>query len=369
MHATLRTVTALAALLGAACTEPADDTPTSADRDADGRMTDEAVQAWHEQQGRLTGVNFIPSTAVNELEMWQDETYDPTTIDRELGWAQDAGFNTVRVFLHDKLWTADPGAFTARIDDFLTIADRHHVKTILVIFDNVWVATSALGPQPEPVPGVHNSRWVKSPELAEIWDFPDQPDVQARLEAYAKGVITAFADDPRVVMWDLFNEPGSPPTFELAGPLLEASFRWGREIGPSQPLTAGVWLGHTTWDLSLRQLALSDVPSFHLYATADALETTLASLEGVTDRPLVCTEYMARTLDSTFQSNLPVFDRHDVGAISWGLVSGRTQTIYPWGSTEGAPEPAVWFHDVFRADGTPFSEAEVAFLRARAPAL
>lgn len=361
----MRPVVLLLAL--AACASPSEDSPVvPSTRDAEGRMTLDAAWAWHDAHPRLTGVNFVPSTAVNELEMWQDATWDPATIDRELGWAEDLGFDTLRVFLHDKLWTADPEGFTARIDAFLQLADAHHLGTMLVVFDNVWVGTSALGPQPEPVPGVHNSQWVKSPEFSEIVGFPDDPALRSRLEAYVKGVTTAFRDDPRVVAWDLVNEPGSLPISDRAAPLVEASFAWAREVGPSQPLTAGVFLAPTSWSLSLRQLELSDVASFHAYSTAHWLEALLVDLEATTDRPIVCTEYMARTLGSTFASNLPVFDAHDAGAISWGLVAGRTQTIYPWGSPEGAPEPEVWFHDVLRPDGTPFDADEVTFLRARA---
>jgi hypothetical protein len=58
-----------------------------------------------------------------------------------------------------------------------------------------------------------------------------------------------------------------------------------------------------------------------------------------------------------------VFHELNVGAINWGLVSGRTNTIYPWGSPEGAEEPNVRFHDVFRRDDTPFDQQEIDLLR------
>lgn len=72
---------------------------------------------------------------------------------------------------------------------------------------------------------------------------------------------------------------------------------------------------------------------------------------------------MARPLGSKFQTHVPIFSDANIGAINWGLVSGRTNTIYAWGSPEGTEEPAVWFHDIFRKDGTAFDQQEVEVLK------
>src|SRR4029077_2592941 len=44
--------------------------------------TKERARAWADSTGWLVGSNFIPSTAINQLEMWQAATFDPRTIDR-----------------------------------------------------------------------------------------------------------------------------------------------------------------------------------------------------------------------------------------------------------------------------------------------
>ena len=80
-------------------------------------------------------------------------------------------------------------------------------------------------------------------------------------------------------------------------------------------------------------------------------------------RPIICTEYMARTNNSKFITHLPIFKRYHVAAINWGLVSGKSNTIFPWGSKPGTSEPTIWFHDVFRKDGTPFNKEEVTFIK------
>ena len=69
-----------------------------------GRWTAERAKAWYAGLPWQVGSNFIPSTSSNQLEMWQAETFDPATIERELAWAAGLGMKSMRVFLHDLLW-------------------------------------------------------------------------------------------------------------------------------------------------------------------------------------------------------------------------------------------------------------------------
>jgi hypothetical protein len=320
------------------------------------------------------GCNFIPSTASNQLEMWQAETFDPKTIDRELGWAADLGFNAVRVYLHDLLWTQDREGFLGRLDSFLGCAASHGIGTLLVLFDDVWFPEAQLGPQPEPHPGRHNSRWLESPGLPALQRYAEDAALRERLADYVRGVVGRFASDPRVLLWDLYNEPGGfpSPVSEPVGaaclPLLGDVFDWARDVEPEQPLTSGLWIPvkPIPEEIGALQRARSDVVSFHHYGPPDDLRRLCEQLRSETDRPLLCTEYLARQLHSRFETHLPIFRELGIGAIHWGLVSGRTQTIYPWWSwfqDEPQPEPEVWFHDVLHADGTPFDPAETEFLR------
>ena len=335
------------------------------------RWTVDQAWAWWEQQPWTVGVNFTPSTACNQLEMWQAETFDPSTIERELRWAADLGFNTLRTYLHDLLWAEDPDGFAGRVDTFLGLADAHGARAILVLFDDVWNVEFGLGPQPEPYPGRHNSRWVQGPGLQVLESYDHH---RARLETYVCGLIGAFAEDGRVLAWDLYNEPGGVaapsgrPVDARCLPLLADVFDWARSVDPRQPLTSGTFKIAHAQDPRIRamQLAASDIVSFHHYGGAEDLERVIESLARQTGRPLLCTEYLARTEGSRFETHLPVFQRHRVGAVSWGLVAGRTQTQYPWSSwldAEPLSEPDVWFHDILRPDGTPYNQEETAFLR------
>ncbi len=325
------------------------------------RWTPEQAQAWYAQQPWLVGCNFTPSTAINQLEMWQAETFDPETIARELGWAQSLGFNTVRVYLHDLAWLADAPGFTARINRYLDIAFARGIRTLFTIFDDCWNTDPHIGPQPAPKPFTHNSGWVQSPGKA----VSCEPSQWARLEDYIRAVVGALRADERVLMWDVYNEPGNNGLLEKSLPLLQKAFEWTRAAQPSQPVTAGLWLDLPALNEFL--LAASDVITFHNYNEPDHLMAQIQSLR-VHNRPLVCTEYMARRFGSTFQTNLPVFKAERVGCYNWGLVCGKTQTNYPWGHDPKDGEPQVWFHDIFYPDGRPYDPAETAAIRSLAGA-
>jgi hypothetical protein len=342
------------------------------------RWSEEKADAWYQQQPWLVGSNYVPADAINELEMWQAETFDAAQIDKELGWAEGLGMNTMRVFLHDLLWQQDPAGFKQRLEKFLVIAERHHIRPIFVLFDSVWDPHPKLGPQHPPIPGVHNSGWVQSPGASGLADASQYP----RLEQYVKGVVGAFANDRRVLAWDVWNEPNNtngPPWSEqepkakreLVAGLLPRVFAWARSVQPQQPLTSGVWDGED-WSpgaklSSIQQIQLeqSDVLSFHSYDWPEQFEARVKSLEKY-KRPIICTEYMARSVGSTFDTILPIAKAHHVGAINWGFVAGKTQTYFPWDSWERPyvlSPPAVWFHDVFRADGKPYREREADLIR------
>jgi hypothetical protein len=311
---------------------------------------------WYEVQPWIVGCNFTPSTAGNQIELWQEESFDIKTIKRELDWASNLGFNTVRVYLHDLVWLADPDGFKGRMNLFLDSASRLGIRPIFVFFDDCWNQRSSLGKQPDPKPGVHNSIWVQSPGSSIVTD----PSKWGRLENYVRDVISSFQSDERILLWDLYNEPGNNKLGEFSLGLLKSVFKWAREVEPTQPLSVGVWYDNPI--LNKFQLRASDVVTFHNYKEVASLEKQIENLKGY-GRPLICTEYMARSMGSRFETQLPVFKRERVGCINWGLVSGRTQTFYPWGSLEGSPEPREWFHDILRRDGTPFDAREVSLIK------
>jgi Cellulase (glycosyl hydrolase family 5) len=343
------------------------------------RWSEQKANDWYARQPWLVGSNYIPRSAINELEMWQADTFDPAQIDQELGWAESLGMNTMRVFLHDLLWQQDAAGFQKRLDQFLGIAAKHHIRPLLVLFDSCWDPLPKLGPQHPPIPGVHNSGWVQSPGAKALADPAQVP----RLKAYVQGVVGAFAKDDRILGWDVWNEPGSDTTgsypktemkmsekLSRVETLLPQAFAWAREVNPTQPLTSGVWdidiaKDEAPDEIQRIQLRESDVITFHNYSWPESFKAEVAWLRKFR-RPIICTEYMARPAGSTFDQILPLAKEEHVAAINWGFVAGKTQTYYPWESWQHPyilNDPPVWFHEVLRSDGTPYRQAEVELIR------
>jgi len=364
----------LAMAMGLAATFAA---PTQA-REASGRWTPAEAKTWYDKQPWTLGSNYVPANAINELEMWQADTFDAERIDLELGWAQKLGMNTMRVFLHDLLWQQDPAGFKQRIDRFLTIAAKHNIKPIFVLFDSCWDPEPKLGPQRPPIPGVHNSGWVQSPGVAMT-----DPSQYPRLEQYVKDIVGSFGKDNRVLAWDVWNEPDNPgggnydpkepkDKVALVAKLLPQVFTWARSASPTQPLTSGVWHDDDWSDpaklnaVERTQIEQSDVISFHNYGWPEEFASRVQQLKGY-GRPLICTEYMARGAGSTIDGVLPLAKKLDVGMVNWGFVEGKSQTIMPWDSwlrPYTQQPPTLWFHDLLHGDGTPYRQREAEILRA-----
>ena len=342
------------------------------------RWTEKIARDWYAKQPWLVGSNYIPATAINQLEMWQQETFDPVWIETELGWAEDLGMNTMRVFLHDLIWKQDADGYQRRIDRFLGICARRNIKPIFVLFDSCWDPFPQMGTQRPPRPGVHNSGWVQSPGAA-ILPNPAEYD---RLRRYVQEVIGAYRYDRRVLAWDLWNEPdntndGSYKKLEPANKqqlvleLLPKVFGWAHDMEPRQPVTSGLW--HGDWSsrdkltpIEKIQIEQSDVISFHSYDPPEEFEKRVKWLAAF-NRPLFCTEYMARPRGSTFEGILPIAKKYKVAAINWGFTQGKTQTTLPWDSWQKPyidMQPPVWFHDIFKKDGTPYKQEEADFIRA-----
>ncbi|MEO5891880.1 MAG: 1,4-beta-xylanase [Ferruginibacter sp.] len=318
----------------------------------------EKANAWYGQHKWLTGANYIPANAINQLEMWQADSFDPATIDKELGWAQGIGFNTMRVFLHSVAWKQDPEGFKKRIDQFLTISDKHHIQPIFVFFDDCWNKEPKEGKQPAPKTGVHNSGWVQDPGQPASADTTIFPG----LEKYVKDVLTVFSHDKRILLWDLYNEPGNNKKGDSSLALLTKVFQWAREVNPDQPISAGLW----AWDLeklNAFQLMNSDVITYHDYQEASLHKQVIEVLKA-NGKPLICTEYMARTRNSRFSTVMPLLKKKNVGAINWGFVDGKTNTIYAWDTPHAdGSQPIEWFHDIFKKDGTAYRADEVDLIK------
>ena len=346
------------------------------------RWSEKKAWKWKNDNGWMVGTNFNPSTSINQLEFWQEDSYDIETIERELKWSAELGMNLHRVYLHNLLWEQDSLGFLKRIDNYLKISESYGIKTLLVLHDDVWHPIPKLGKQPEPIPYVHNSGWVQAPGSSILGDSLRHDE----LKNYVKGVISHFSEDSRVIGWDLYNEPDnvapSYPRYPDRGPevkekhiyslsLLKKTFKWAREVNPSQPLTVGLWKDPNTWSsfdslspIDKFAISNSDVISFHAYGDLNETIKKIEDLEKY-NRPLLCTEYLARGEGNTFQNILPLFKEKEVAAINWGFVAGKTNTVFPWSSWDEEFDslPKIWHHDIYLPDKNPFDKKEIEFIK------
>ena len=309
-----------------------------------GRWPAEKAQAWYDALPWLVGCNYYPATAINQIEMWQASTFDPATIDKELGWAASIGMNTLRVYLHDMVWGADPEGLYQRMDQFLTICGKHGIRPFFVFFDDCHYPEPKLGAQPLPVYAWHNSGWNNCPARALALRFAKgkaTPEETAHLKGYVQETMRRFKDDSRVLFWELYNEPGRGNTEEGIGEhignksnrLVYTSWKWAREINPSQPICSNTLgcVGDRNLMINNRN---SDIYSIHCYGPPKNLEGSIRDYQR-DGRPVIVTEWLARTRGSQVKDCLPVMKKLRAGAINWGFVSGKSATIWDWSSRGG----------------------------------
>lgn len=369
----------------------------------EGRWSEERINAWYSEQPWLIGANYYPASAINQIDMWQKETWDPKRIDLELGWAEELGFNTLRVYLHNLVWEDDEKGLYRRMDKFLDICSKHGIKPSFVFFDDCHFPNPKLGKQPLPVRAYHNSGWLNCParELASRYaDGNETAEERELLKAYVQHTLRHFKDDERILYWELYNEPGrgkgengdmrradgsKESMGDRSNRLVYDSWVWAREIAPSQPIASNS-LGSVGKNNVRINRENSDFHSIHAYHNPETTEKWIKEYQS-DNRPVIITEWLARTIGSTVADCLPVIKNNGAGAIQWGFVLGKTQTNWPWTSRknpdgkgnrniekeraegnvvkpgEEYPEPEVWFHDLLRPDGTPYRAEETDVIK------
>ncbi|GMN89594.1 cellulase family glycosylhydrolase [Francisella sciaenopsi] len=345
------------------------------------KWSEKKANDWFNQFPWLIGFNYLPRTAVNWTEMWQKETFDLQTIEQELCWAAKYGYNTLRTNLPFIVWQDDRNGLIERINQFLNIASKNKILVMLCPFDDCGFSGEEpyFGKQKDPIPGLHNSQAAASPGRKTVMDKSKWTE----LEKYIKDIISNFKSDERIFIWDLYNEPGNTMVFTLEGDkpvssdlenfsleLMKLTFKWAREINPIQPLTVGGWhvpvLENAEYNdilvhpIDIKAMELSDVISFHAYCVMDRMEMVLDIVKKY-NRPMFCTEWLARHVKSCFETHLPFFRKNKIVPYQWGLVEGKTQTTYPWPIVvKNDPNyRRMPFHDVLDKNGEPFFSSEM----------
>lgn len=346
------------------------------------------IWEWYQDLPWLAGMNYLPRTAVNFVEMWDESSFDIEIIEEELKWASTKlGYNTLRTNVPMVLYEHDCRGLTKRINLFLDVAKTHGFSVILCPLDDCEFSGNPpkAGPQPPPIENLHNSQAIGSPGRRIV----SNPSQWFRVKQYVQYFVRTWGRDERLLLLDLYNEPGNPWIFttegtklvdnvdhfeECAFQLMQKVFQWAREENPTLPLTVSAWhmpdpffrntdvtpLAHR---IDRKAMELSDVVSIHAYCDHNCLQATLSEVTGF-GKPILLTEWMARQVQSTYDSTLPTLKELKVGAYQWGLVKGKTQTHLPWPHVahqyQGDP---MWWHDVLDEAGNFHNENEADLIR------
>ena len=329
-----------------------------------GRWSEEKANQWYYSQEWVVGCDYVVSNAINQIEMWQESTFSPGLIDKELAVAAELGFNTIRLFLHDRVYDSDPKRFKNRLAQVLDICENYGIKVVMTFFTNGGKFDHiALGEQPAPTPGVHNPEWRQTPGAKAVNDPAEWP----RLEKYVKDILKTFRHDKRIYCWCLYNEPENDNRGANSLPLMREAFKWGWEVNPDQPLTAPYASLMANDDRS--NLAIwgflaenCDIMSFHCYNPMNVLMDKYINPLKKMNRPIICTECVGRPANTLFDM-YTICKKENIGVLSFGLYDSKMQCKFHWDSKPGAGEPKVWFHDIFKADGTPYDQKEIDFIK------
>lgn len=340
------------------------------------RWSKDRIDDWRRRTGWLLGCNYLPSYAVNFIEFWQRDRFDPRAIAAELQLAASTGLNSLRVNLSYVNWKHEGDRHLQNADRFLELAAQAGLRVVLTPFDDCQFSghPTEYGRQPDPLPGVHNSRANGSPGRERVLEWAADPSI----EAYFKTVVERYRDDRRIVYWDLYNEPGNrmefgagesrefdPALEQKSLELLQKCFRWARAIDPVQPLSVAAWrvgdqrAGEAPYDNAIDRYALehSDLISMHAYVPLERIQR-LIEFAAQFDRPIVVSEWLGRAVGSRVEQQLPLLAENSIGSFHWGLVNGRTQTHLPWPFLD--VDSKEWFHDLYRADHSAWDPAEIA---------
>ncbi len=348
------------------------------------KWTEEKANEWYKTKGWLRGCNFIPSVCANRADMWQ--AYDCerhfAVAEKELKLCKEIGFNTIRIFLEFNVWLAEHDSFMANLERFITLADSLGISILMGLTSEAQLPRGGsyipkkLGEQ-EYAWGYHQGRWPLTEEQKALtpYHFAELPEVSEKFYEMVREVVGKYAQDNRIIVWNVYNEPGVVIR-ERAIPILERMFAECRALDPIQPLCADVYYSYYSYDkietaAEKVALDLSDIISFHSYMAYDLMVPQIKELKKL-NRPIFMTEWLSRTSWSTVEDLYPLFYLENIACYCWGFVLGKTQTNEPWedywnhfysGDPKAKYDFGRWMHDLFRPNYRPYIPEEIELIK------
>ena len=348
------------------------------------RWSEEKAWKWYNSRPWLRGCNYMSADCANRIDQWQSLGFEERlqTTDEELALAASTGFNTIRIILEFIVWDQEHDSFMERFDRYLETAAKHGISCMVVFGNdcmppkNEFWKPLQLGEQHYDW-GYHGGRkYSQHSRFSAVgYHLLDEPELALRHYEWVREIMTAYRDDERICMWDMYNEPGAANRRDVTMPHLKKFFEIAREVDPIQPLTCGLW--HMPDENcrpynELEQFALdnSDIVSFHCYSPYTTMVQMIKRIRTY-GRPMVNTEWLARCMHNTIFEIFPLFYLERIGCYNWGFVAGKYQTYEPWNGSWQAYEadPKIdfdftkWFHDLYRPSLRPYDPHEIELIR------
>ena len=324
----------------------------------------------------------MSADCANRIDQWQEFGFDKRleTVERELQAAEEIGFNSVRLVLEFPVWDQEHDGFMKRLDRYLTVCKKHGIDAMLCLANDCSVPKAnfkeaVMGEQHYDV-GYHGGR-AKSPHMRHgnelSWHLLDDPDTACKYYAFVREIISEYAHDDRVSVWNIFNEPGNNRG-NLSLPHMRKFFEIAWTISPDQPCCADVWRGfdgiNAKTEIEQAALDMSDIVSYHNYSNYDANISAAESLRRL-GRPALNTEWLHRIYNNTVAELYPLFYLEKIGCYNWGFVAGKYQTYEPWEGIWQLYEQGKadhldltkWQHDLLRPNLRPYDPKEILTIR------
>ena len=345
------------------------------------KWSKEKANEWYKKQGWLRGCNFIGSDCTNRLDMWQSYKSEEklVTADKELALCDKIGFNTVRLWMNFDVYYKEKNSYMDILEKYISLCDKHHQKVMIVLAyeedlprGEVFVAKE-MGEQKYAL-GEHQGRIPLEKEEIEKtpYHYLEYKELHDIFIEMVKNIVSKYANDERVLCWNIFNEPGIM-IGERNIPLLKELFEVVRSYNPIQPLCADIWRGLNEGKIKSaeEQLAydLSDVISFHSYLPYSLLVEEL-HYHLKDGRPVLLTEWLHRINHNNIFEIYPLLYLNNVANYCWGFVVGKTQTHEPWPHMWDEYYNGIitdfdftkWQHDLFRPNLRPYDPREIKVL-------
>lgn len=350
------------------------------------KWSKEKAWNWYNAQPWIRGCNYMSADCANRIDQWQEYGFEKRfdTTKRELALMADMGYNSIRIIPEFVVWEKEHDGFMCRFERYIQLAAENGMSCMVVLGNDCCppkeeaLKRLRLGEQHVDW-GYHGGRKVSQHGRFEGHGYSVLDDLEfaERYYEFVTEIVKKYKNDSRIIIWDVFNEPGNSGRGMLSLPHFKKFFEIIREINPIQPLTAAIWScdeGDFDNMPEIERFCLenSDIISYHNYKSYEKNIVEIKRLKKL-ERPIINTEWLNRCAGNSVELMFPLFYLENIGCYNWGFVAGKYQTYEPWNGVwdEYKENPAAysdfdftkWLHDLYRPGHRPYNPREIELIK------